>query len=92
MNLTDAGLNEEIARGGGYGRAAGYLIQLPEGQREAAYSEGTIQANMSGDRMASGVYTVVRRFLSGDTSTPLTDWNREMCAKEREGKVRPGTW
>jgi len=68
----------------GWARAAGYLLQLPRELRAKADAEGTVYANVNpGYRYADGVDVVVKRFLTGDTRTPLTDWNYSLVEQER---------
>jgi hypothetical protein len=92
-HLTDEALKATQKKGGGWGRAAGYLLELPVAQREAAETEGTIFGNVSpGWRYADAIRHTVQKFQRGNTATPLTDWNRDGLERERNGTLVPGGW
>ena len=77
----------------GGARIAAALLRLPFELRAAAATEARIFANTSpGWRQSDAAIRVVERFLTGDTSTPLTKWNSDMLAKERRGEVVAGKW
>jgi hypothetical protein len=87
MDLTTEALTETAKEAGGYARAARALLTVPEEDRAAVLSEGTIFANTSpGWRWASAIAHVAARFVAGDRSTPLIDWNRKEIERERAAR------
>lgn len=83
--FADSTLQNEIRnRTGGYARAAGYLLQVPYGDRAQVEGEGTCMAGMTpGWRYADAVGHVVRSWLKGNKATPYLDMNRAIIERER---------
>jgi hypothetical protein len=92
LDYTDAKLAEEVAFGGGYGRAASYLLTVDEGIRSAIVTEAHIRSNVIGERYADAVWSVVDGVKRSGTAYPFsyTETNRAMLARERAAREVTG--
>lgn len=86
---SDEWVTQQVAKGGGFGRAAGYLGQVADPEiRRALDTEGNIQANMIGGRYADAVHSVVQAYLStGKVPDTYTRRNREIIEDERRERA-----
>jgi hypothetical protein len=87
IDYSDQRLRETMAGSSkGDARAASYLIEVPEDVRGDLYREGRIRANMTGDRMADGVFSAVRDYQAGGDWQGATRTNTEMLQRERAAR------
>ncbi len=93
LPYSDEAMQAKVAMGGGWGRAAGYLLQLTDqNEREAVDSEAHTAANMLGGRYADHVYSIVQSFKRGNKSLPCTKANYDMLAREKAVREATGNF
>jgi hypothetical protein len=72
--------------GGGFARAASYLLEVPAEHRSAVIGEAHVIENMVGGRYADRVWEVVQSVKRGDLRFTYTERAREIARVERENR------